>query len=292
MENTRYDYLPIIKRERFELPNNAKVAIWIGINIEYFGIETTNFGGVGAFQVSPPNVYDYAARDYGNRIGLWRLMEVLDKYNIKASVLLNSEVCNHYPIIIEEGNKRGWEWVGHGMTNADLLNGKTEEDERRIISTTLDFIEKGTGQRPVGWLGPALQETFNTPDILAELGVRYLCDWCCDDQPFSMKVKQGNMISIPYSLDLNDIPAFLMQNLIPDQFYTLIKDQFDTLYNDSSNQSFIMCISLHPFLIGQPFRIGCLDEALKYIKSHKNIWFATAREMAAWYYDKYLNLKI
>ncbi len=291
MENTRYDFSPLVTRKPFKLPNQARVALWVGINIEYFDIGLTNFGGVSVMAKKPPNVFDYAIRDYGNRIGIWRLMELLDKYNIKGSVLLNSDVCNHYPIIIEEGKKRGWEFLGHGTSNSILLSSLNDAEERQNITTTLDVITKAVGQRPLGWLGPALQETFNTPDILAEEGVKYLCDWCCDDQPFPMKVKKGNLISIPYSTDLNDIPAFVNHHLTPEQFYEMIKDQFDTFYQEGVNQARVMCIAVHPFLVGLPFRIGWLDKALKYITSHDDVWLATSGEIAKWYYENYMGIK-
>ena len=292
MENTRYDYSPIITREPFKLPNEARVALWIGINIEYFDIGGTDFGGAEAFKVAPPNVFDYAARDYGNRVGIWRLMELLDKHNIRASVLLNSDLCEHYPIIIEEGKKRGWEYLGHGTSNSVLLGGKSEVEEKQIVTTTLDVITKFVGEPPIGWLGPALQETFSTPDILAEAGIKYLCDWCCDDQPFPMKVKKGTLISVPYSLDLNDIPAFLMHHMTPEQFSQMIKDQFDTFYREGSNQARVMCIAIHPFLIGHAYRIGWLDKALQHIKTHHDVWFTTGKEIAAWYYENYLGMKV
>ena len=292
MKNTRYDDSPMITRKLFKLPDQARVAVWVGINIEYFDIGGTCFGGVGTMASAPPNVYDYAMRDYGNRIGIWRLMEVLDKHNIRASVLLNSEVCEHYPMIVQEGKKRGWEYLGHGTTNSVLLTGLSEPEERQIITTTLDVITKAAGQRPLGWLGPALQESFNTPDILAENGVKYLCDWCCDDQPFPMKVKKGSLISVPYSLDLNDIPAFITKHLTPQQFCEMIKDQFDTLYREGIDQARVMCIALHPFLIGMPYRIGWLDRALEYIKSHKDVWCPTSGEIASWYYEKYMGMKM
>jgi allantoinase len=292
MQNERYDYSPIFDRKPLTLPNEARVALWVGVNIEYFDLGGTDFGGAGAFNVPPPNVFDYGARDYGNRVGIWRLMELLDKYSIKASVLLNSDVCRHYPIIIEEGKRRGWEYLGHGTSNSVLLGGRTESEERQIIRTTLDVIEEAVGERPIGWLGPALQETFNTPDILAEAGIKYLCDWCCDDQPFQMKVKKGTLISIPYSLDLNDIPAFLMHHMTAEQFYQMIRNQFDTLYEEGASLPRIMCIALHPFLIGQAYRIGWLDRALQHIKSHENVWITQGCEIAAWYYEKYLGTKL
>jgi allantoinase len=292
MENTRYEYSPIITRKPFQLPGKARVALWIGVNIEHFDIGSSDFGGAGSFAVPPPNVFDYAARDYGNRIGVWRLMELLDRYDIKASVLLNSDLCEHYPIVIEEGKKRGWEFLGHGTSNSVLLGGMSEGQERQVISTALEVVRRAVGEPPLGWLSPALQETFNTPDILAEAGVKYLCDWCCDDQPFRMNVKKGALISIPYTTDLNDIPAFLYHHRTPQQFSQMIKDQFDTLYQEGASQARVMCIALHPFLIGQAHRIGSLEKALQYIKSYKDVWFTTSREIASWYYANYLGMKI
>lgn len=292
MENTRYEYLPMVTRKPFKLPNGARVALWVGVNIEYFDIGLTCFGGVGGMAAAPPNVYDYAVRDYGNRVGLWRLAEVLDKHGVRASVLLNSLVCEHYPLIIEEGKKRGWEFLGHGTTNSILLTGLSDAEEREIISTTLDVIERSAGKRPLGWLGPALQESFNTPDVLAEQGVRYLCDWCCDDQPFPMNVKKGSLISLPYSVDLNDIPAFIGQKMTAPQFYEMIKDQFDTFYREGSEQARVMCIALHPFLIGMPYRIAWFDKALEYIKSHEDVWVTTSGEIAGWYYENYMGRKM
>jgi allantoinase len=292
MENARYDYSPIITRKPFKLPKQARIAVWVGINIEYFDIGLTWFGGVAAMAVAPPNVYDYAVRDYGNRIGIWRLMEVLDRLNIRASVLLNSKVCEHYPIIIQEAKKRGWEFLGHGTTNSILLSGLSEAEEKQIITTTLGVITKAVGKPPLGWLGPALQESFNTPDILAENGVRYLCDWCCDDQPFLMKVKKGSLISVPYTLDLNDIPAFVAQRLTPQQFCEMIKDQFDTLYREGVDQARVMCIAIHPYLIGMPYRIGWLQKALEYIQTHQDVWVTTSGEIASWYYENYIGKKM
>lgn len=287
MENTRYDYSPIITRKPFKLPRQAKVAVWVVPNIEYFDIGLP-LPSTMVSKAIVPDVKNYAARDYGTRIGIWRLMEVLDKHSIKATVALNSGVCDHYPIIIEEGKKRGWEFMGHGTTNSMHLNGLTKAEERQVITSTLDTIAQTAGERPRGWLSPGLSETFNSPDILAEEGIRYLCDWCNDDQPYPMKVKKGSLISIPYSLDINDIPIFIEQHLAPNQFYEIVKDQFDTLYQEGANQARIMAIALHPFIIGVPFRIGWLDKALQYIKSHKNVWFATGWEIANWYYENYV----
>lgn len=284
----RYDYSPIITRQPFDLPKRSRIAVWIGINVEYFDINITEFGGVRSFQVQPPNVFDFSLRDYGNRVGFWRILEILDKYGIKASVLLNSDVCKHHAEIVEHAKRREWEFLGHGTSNSITLNGLDENQERKIIRTCLDTIFEATGQRPTGWLSPALQETFSTPDILSEEGIKYLCDWCCDDQPFPMKVRKGTLISIPYSVELNDFKLFLFQNIKPEDYFNVIKDHFNTLYQEGSTQARVMCLGLHPFIIGQPFRIRWFEKVIQYIKKHKAVWIATAGEIAAWYYENYV----
>lgn len=288
MENSRYNFSPIITRENFKLPNQAHVAVWIGINIEHFDVGISEFGGTSSFKVKPPNVFDYALRDYGNRIGFWRILNLLDKHKIRASVLLNSDVCKYYPIIVEYCKKMNWEFVGHGTTNSILLNELEETEEIKIIQSTINTIYEAVGERPKGWLSPALQETFNTPDFLSEEGIKYLCDWCCDDQPFPMKVKTGSLISLPYSVELNDFKAFLIQKLAPNQYYSMIKSHFDILFQEGKDQARVMCIGLHPFIIGQPFRITWLDKIIQYIKNHNNVWFATGWEIAEWYHKNYM----
>ena len=285
MDNTRYDYSAIISRKPLRWPDNASLAVWFIINIEHFHIDIPSTSGAGS---SPaPDVRDYAWRDYGNRVGIWRIMEVLDKLNIRATVALNSEVCSHYPVIIEEGKRRGWEFMGHGLTNSRYLRNVSEAEEREIIRTAIKTVAGAVGKAPRGWLGPGLVETFNTPDILAEEGISYVCDWCSDDQPFLMKVKKGKLLSVPYTVELNDLPAYTNLHLTPTQFEKIIRDQFDVLYKESAKTGRVMPIAVHPYLSGQAFRIGAVERALEYIKSQGNVWFATGGEIADWYYENY-----
>lgn len=290
MENMRYEYSPLIARRTIQWPNKARLAVWVIPNIEHFEIDAPTVDAGSAIAATAPDVSNYARRDYGNRVGVWRIMEILDKYDIKATVALNSAVCEHYPIIISEGKKRGWEFMGHGITNSRRLVKLSEEEERRVIKTVLQSITHALGKQPEGWLSPGLMETFNTPDILAELGIRYLCDWCSDDQPYRMKVKKGNLISIPYSLDINDLPAFIRLLKTPEDFYEMIKEQFDVLYEEGTASGRVMAIALHPFVIGQPYRIRCLDKAMRYIRRHKDVWFATGSEIANWYYEHHVTV--
>jgi peptidoglycan/xylan/chitin deacetylase (PgdA/CDA1 family) len=258
------------------------------LNIEHFEIDIPSTGfGPAVGQV--PDVRNYAWRDYGMRVGIWRVMDILAKYGIRATVALNASVCEHYPVIIEEAKRRGWEFMGHGITNSKLLLNLPEDEERKVIKTTVQVIENAVGKRPEGWLSPALTETFNTLDILAEEGIRYVCDWCNDDQPYPMRVKKGTLISIPYSIEVNDLPVFLGYHLASEQFCQIMKDQFDVLYQEGANSGRVMAIALHPFLIGQPFRSKYLDSALQHIASHPNVWFTTGSEIASWYYEHYFS---
>lgn len=285
MENSRYDYSPIIKRKPLKWPNGARVALWVCPNIEYFYIDKPLRGGFGTPHL--PDVTGYTLRDYGSRIGVFRLMEVLDKHEIRASVLLNADVCKKQPEIIEQGNKRKWEWLGHGWTNNLALNDYPPEDEQRIIREVTETIASSTGKKPKGWLGPGLIETFNTPDLLAAEGYEYVCDWGCDDQPIPMRVKSGRMIVLPYEQGINDINIFLRRNHTPEEYLRMVCDQFDALYEEGAKSARVMAIPLHPFIIGFPFRIRYLDKALEYICSHKDVWRATGWEIAEWFYKNY-----
>jgi len=287
MDNQLYSYSPIIRRPRLELPNGARVAFWIGLNVEHYPIDrpsTSLFPGTATLVPDPLN---FGWRDYGPRVGIWRMMELLDKYKMRASVLLNSDVCDRYPEIIEEGNKRGWAWLAHGRDNATFEAGMSVDEERAYLTTVVTTIRERTGKQPKGWLGPALTETFNTPDLLAELGVSYVLDWCNDDQPYPMRVKSGRMISVPYSIEVNDIPIFVGKFASGEDFYQLLVDQFDVLYQEGEKSGRVMCVALHPFVVGQPFRHKYLAKALDYIAKRDKVWLTTSDEIADWYYSRY-----
>ncbi len=273
-----FPYSPIIHRNKLVWPDGARLALWVIPNIEFFSLaekipaSTSN---------KLPDIPSWAARDYGNRIGVFRFMEVFDRYGIRGTVALNSDVCIHHPAIIEEGNKRRWEWMGHNLTNTRRLIDYPEGEEAGVIKTALDVIAKSSGKRPKGWLGSGMQETWNTLDHLVAEGVEYVCDWTNDDQPYAMTLESGKRIlSIPYSHDINDIPAFERQNRTADEFREMICRQFDTLYREGAQSGRVMAICLHPYLTGKPYRIGALDAALEYICRHDGVWLATGSEIA------------
>ncbi|MEA2974850.1 MAG: hypothetical protein QOF19_370 [Alphaproteobacteria bacterium] len=276
-----FPYSPIITRPRLTWPNGAHVALWIIPNIEFFSLEERP-GGSGGGKV--PDIPLWAERDYGNRVGVFRLMDVLDRYGIRGTVALNSDVCAQHPFIIEEGKKRNWEWMGHNETNTRRLNEVAPGEEPRIIRDTLATIEKATGVRPAGWLGSGLQETWDTLDLLAGAGCEYVADWINDDQPYMMNLDGGRrLVSVPYSHDINDKPAFEKRNFTSAQFQGMICRQFDVLYREGAQSGRVMAIALHPYLTGRPHRIGALDAALEYICRHEGVWRTTGAEIARHY---------
>jgi allantoinase len=284
LDNQLYAYSPIIERPPLALPEGARVAFWVGLNIEHYEVDkpsTSIFGGTAALQPDPLN---YGWRDYGPRVGIWRMMDILDKHRMRASVLLNADVCERYPQIIREGKERGWAWLAHGKNNSIFEAGMSNDEERAYLTGVVETIARATSSQPKGWLGPALTETFNTPEILAELGLTYLLDWCSDDQPFPLNVKAGRMISVPYSIEMNDVSLFVGKSLSGQDFAQMVMDQFDVLYEEGARSARVMCLALHPFIVSQPFRHKYLDKALEYIASHDNVWLTTSDEIAEWYF--------
>jgi len=269
MQTDRYDYSPIVRRAPLKWPNDARIALMVAPNIEFFHIDKA-IPGAASSQL--PDVTGCALRDYGSRVGVFRMMEVLDNHRIRATVLLNADVCQHHPAIIEEGNKRQWEWLGHGITNNIRMNQYALDEERAIVRQVRETITRGTGKAPRGWLGPGGgDESPNTPDHLAAEGFDYLCDWGCDDQPVPMRVESGRMIAVPYQQGLNDIRVIFQGGHTPRDWCQMVCDQFDTLYAEGATNGRVMTLPLHPFVIGLPFRVKYLDKALDYICSHEGV---------------------
>ena len=288
MEHGRFDYSPIADREPLRFPGGARVAVWVIPNIEHFHWDKPSTSVTAVTAHLKPDVLNYSWRDFGVRVGIWRMMEVMERHGVKGTVALNSEVCGQYPRIVEAGNDLGWEWMAHGSTNSVLFNDQSEEEERGIIRDIVSTISDSTGAAPKGWLSPALSESFNTPDILAENGIEYVCNWVNDEQPYAMNVRTGSLISVPYSIEINDIPAFLDRGLGAEEFYRMIVDQFDVLYEDGAASGRVMAICLHPFLIGHAFRAKYLDKALDYITRRKEVWVTRGGEINDWYRTTYM----
>ena len=288
----RVVYSPIIDRPKITWPNNARVAFWVAPNVEHYEYLPDYDGQRNPWPRMPyPDVREYSYRDYGNRAGFWRMTEVLDAYQIKCCVSLNLAVLEHYPEIGEAMVKRDWDFMSHGIYNTRYLNTYTEEQERAFYQDCIATLQRHTGKQLKGMLGPAISGTERTPDLMAEAGLIYHTDWMHDDQPVPIQVQSGTLISVPYSVELNDAPTF-RQHYEGDYFVRMCKAQFDQLYKEGADSGRVMCMALHPYLIGQPHRVKYLDQILNYVMSHDGVWQTTADEIAEYYIAHYYDQAI
>lgn len=277
----RYHYSAITRRPHFAWPGNKQLAVYIGLNLEHFA-----FGeGLGA-ELAPggphPDVLNFSWRDYGNRVGVWRLIDLFDELSLPVSVLVNSSIYHYCPEVMDAFRERGCEIVGHGRTNSERQGQLSEAEERDLIKESTDTIIQAEGKRPTGWLGPWISQSPLTPDLLAEAGYEYLLDWCMDDQPIWFATRNGKRIlSVPYPQELNDIPSIAGRKDSADQFADMIIDNFEEMLLQSRKQSLVMGIALHPYLVGQPYRMRHLRRALQAIVARRDdIWITTAGEIA------------
>ncbi|MBU0726786.1 MAG: polysaccharide deacetylase family protein [Alphaproteobacteria bacterium] len=276
----RYAYTPIIGRPDYHWPGGKRLAVYIALNLEHFA-----FGeGLGA-ELAPggpqPDVLNYAWRDYGNRVGAWRMLEVFDALQLPVSVLVNSEIYGYCPQLMDAFRARGDEVVGHGRTNAERQGVLPEAEERALIEEASAIIARHEGKRPSGWLGPWISESRVTPDLLQETGYRYVLDWCADDQPIWMKTRAGRILAMPYPQEINDIPAIVARKIEGEAFADMIIDAFDEMRQQSQGQPLVFGIALHAYLVGHPHRLRHLRRALAHIAQHRDdIWLTHAGAIA------------
>jgi allantoinase len=274
-----YGYSPIVERPPLRWPEGAKVALYVALNLEHYYIDRPEKSISPQTEGAVPDPLNYGWRDYGARVGVWRLIELLDELRIEPTVTLNSDVCKHYPQIIEAGLARSWScWVAHGKANSIPHIGLSLADERSLLQEIVTQIEAATGIRPAGWLGPALTETFNTPQLLHDLGLSYVLDWACDDQPFPLTIP--GMIGIPYDVETNDITSFLARGMQGPDYERMLLDHLEQLLAESGESGKVMCLGLHTFIVGQPFRFKYLKRALRQIAATEGVWITTTDAIA------------
>jgi allantoinase len=278
------DYSPIITRPKITWPEGKRVAVWVAPNVLSWEYSPPADPWLDAWaRTPPPDPLAYGRQDYANRVGFWRMLEVLDKHAAPCTAVINTEALTRYPAIRDALVERKWAYLGHGINNTRFIFGHSEAEERAYYTQMRDTVQELTGVQMLGMGGPGPQAaTESTPDILAELGFLYHGDWYHDDQPMPLRVKSGRLISLPYAAEVNDAP-FLGMAFEADDFADVIKRQFDTLYREGEENARVMCISIHPQLVGQPQRAKYLDEALAYVFSHPGVWKTTADEIAKHY---------
>ena len=277
----RFDYSAIGGRPALEWPGGARLAVYIGFNIEYFA-----FGeGLGA-NLAPasaqPDVLNYAWRDYGNRVGVWRCLDLFDDLAWPTGAIVNTALYDHCPEVVDAFVVRGDELIAHGHTNAQRQGALAEEQERALIVHCRDRIARAHGKAPAGWLSPWISESAVTPDLLKEAGYSYTLNWCHDDQPTLMRTRAGPLWSVPYPQEINDIPMIVGRLMDAKDFAQMIIDQFDEMLEQSRSQALVMGIALHPYLMGQPYRLRHLRRALRHIEAHRanDVWLTTPGAIA------------
>lgn len=287
-EPFNYDYAPYLNRPKIVWPEGKRLAFWVAPNIEFYEYAPPKSDARSVWYRPEPDILNYSMRDYGNRVGFDRMADVMANYGVRGSVSLNVALCDHFPEIIERCCELDWELFSHGIYNTRYLYGMTEDEQRRVIRDSRDTIKRVSGQSLDGWLSPAISNEETTQDLLAEEGLLYTLDLFHDDQPMPVKTRSGKrFVSVPYMMDVNDVPVLNFRNISPQDYLQLIKDHFDQLYEEGAESGTVMCLPLHPYLIGQPHRLWLLDEALKYVTSHDGVWLATGREIAKWYLDNH-----
>lgn len=272
-----FSYQPIHKRPDYHWPGGARLAVYIGFNLEHFA-----FGeGLGANlgPASPqPDVLNYAWREYGNRVGAWRCLELFDALKLPTGALINTALYDHCPELIEAFTARGDELIGHGHTNAERQAAMDEAQERALLADCRTRIAHHSGSAPSGWLSPWISESLATPHLLTETGYRYTLNWCHDDQPVRKTTRRGSLWSIPYPQEVNDIPMIVARQMDGKDFAQMIIDNFDEMLEQSVHQPLVMGIALHPYIVGQPYRLRHLRRALQHIARQRDqgrIWVTT-----------------
>ena len=276
----RYGYSPIVDRPSGRWPQGQGLAVYVALNLEHYawgeGLVEDLVPGIPA-----PDVLNNSWRDYGNRVGAWRLLELLKEHALPVSLLVNSELYGVAPTLIAAFRDHGAEIASHGRTNSEHQAALGEADERALIDTVTATIARHEGQAPAGWLSPWIAETERTPDLLHEAGYRYVLDWCMDDQPVWLQTRRGHLLSVPYPQELNDSAAIIGRQVGASEFADMIVDQFDEMRSQAREQPLVMGISLHAMIAGQPFRLRQLRRAFAHLARHRDaVWLTTAGRIA------------
>ncbi|HTC18367.1 MAG TPA: polysaccharide deacetylase family protein [Stellaceae bacterium] len=280
----RAPYSAIVDRPPLKFPEGVRLVIWPVVNLEVWQIESPM-----ARQILPapmggqpllPDVPNWSWHEYGMRVGVWRFFDAFDKVKANVTLAINANVVESYPRVAAAARERRWEFMGHSYVQGPIHK---LEDQRGTIHKSLETIEKFAGKRPVGWLGPGLTETYETPDLLAEAGIQYIGDWVYDDEPTEIATAHGKLVTLPYTVELNDIPMMVVQHHHADVFLKRACDQFDRLYQEGAARAKILCFAIHPYISGVPHRIKYLEAFLDYAASKPGTAFWTGETILDWW---------
>ena len=289
MDHEHYDWSPRPGRGTLLWPKGARVALCVLVNLEHAEWQPPqdSFAPTlaGGFAARPyPDYPLLSHREYGHRVGIFRVLDVLGKHGVTATVPMDALTAEHYPYLVRHCQGRGCEIIGHGISVSRMITSDmSEEEEQGYIQQSIDSLRLATGSSPAGWLGPEYGESARTPQLLARAGIRYVCDWTNDEQPFPLKSPEGEIYALPTAWELDDINALWSRRVTPERYVRMITESFDTLYEEGGESGKVLVLNLHPWLIGQPFRIKHLDEAIGYIMQRQGVWAASGSEIIDWY---------
>jgi len=279
----RLPYSAIVDRPKLKLPDGGRMIVWTMVNVEEWGIErpmprTVLSPPMG--QPLLPDLPNWAWHEYGMRVGFWRFLDCFTGRKIVPTLAINGSVCRTYPRVAQAAREAGWEFLGHGYLQGPMHK---VEDQRQAIRDTIAAIKETTGKKPRGWESPGLTETYETVDYLAEEGIEYVCDWVLDDQPCDIQTSKGPIVSIPYTVETNDITMMALQHHSSDEMLRRSVDQFDRLYQESATITRVMCVSLHPYISGVPHRIKYVEQLFDYMQRRPGVLFWTGEQVLDWY---------
>ena len=279
----RIGYSAIVDRAPLKLPDGARLVVWPIVNVENWDID----GPMPRTVLPPPgggsaipDLPNWTWQEYGMRVGFWRLKAALDAFGIKATFSTNGSVCLEYPRLAQAAHDAGWEFLAHSFMQKPM---NLLDDQRAAIRQTIETIEEFTGKKPRGWLAPGLTETFETPDILAEEGIEYVGDWVLDDQPCELKTTAGTLYTIPYTVELNDIPMMMIQQHRASELFDRAMDQFECLYAEGADSAGFMAVSVHPYITGVPHRIKYYEKIFETLADKPGVLFWTGEQILDWY---------
>lgn len=279
----RAPYSAIVDRPPLKLPDGARLVLWTIVNLEVWDIARPMARQVipaPTGQVLLPDLPNWAWHEYGMRVGVWRFFELFARLGVRPTLSINARVCEDYPRVARAAHEAGWEFMGHAFEQMPIHR---VEDQQAMIEKSLSTIERFTGTRPVGWLGPGLTETEETPDLLAAAGVKYVGDWVYDDEPSEIRTAHGPLVTLPYTVELNDIPMMLVQHHPSAYFTERCLDSFERLYREGAQRAKIMAIAIHPYISGQPHRIKYLEAVYEHINRHAGVLHWNGVEILEWY---------
>ncbi len=279
----RVPYSPIVERAPLKLPGGARVAVWTIVNLEVWDIARAMARQVlpaPTGQVLLPDVPNWSWHEYGMRVGFWRFKALYDRLGLRPTLSINARVCLDYPQVAAACRDAGWEFMGHAFEQMPIHK---VEDQAAMIARSMDTLERFTGKRPVGWLGPGLTETYETPELLVAAGVKYIGDWVYDDEPTTISTANGPLLTLPYTVELNDITMMIVQHHESPYFLQRCIDAFDRLHSEGAQRAKVMAIAIHPYISGQPHRIKYLEAVYDYVNGKDGVLHWNGEDLLAWY---------